>query len=106
MPRAPTPPLSKEAIEDLAALLAAAGPAELPDPINGTEYLLRLFLEDGHFVNLRVAVPDNNPQNAFVGFLDFVTTSDGRVIPVPSAPALVPGLGALLSPPPADSPAE
>ena len=106
VPRTPTPPLSKEAIDDLPALLAAAGPAEPPGSINGTEYLLRLFLEDGHFVNLRVAVTYKDPQNAFVGFLDFVTTSDGRVLPVPSAPALVPGLGALLSPPPADSPAE
>ena len=106
VPRTPTPPLSKEALEKLPELLAAAGPAELPNPIEGTEFILRLFLEDGHFVNLRIAVPDNAPQDAFVGFLDFVTTQDGHTTPVPSAPALVPGLGALLAPPPATPAAE
>ena len=98
MPRAPTPSLPKEAVQRLPELFAAAAPANLPDPIEGSECLLRLFLEDGHFITLRVAVPDSAPQDAFVGFLDFVTMEDGRIAPVPSAPALVPGLGELLTP--------
>ena len=94
--------LAPETLPALAAALAAAEPSELPEggSIEGTDGTLLLFLEDGFLAMLRAAVPDETPDDALVGFREFVVTADGDAPRLSvSAPARVPGLGKLLAAP-------
>lgn len=105
-PRNPAADLPLSVAALLPDLLRAAQPAEVPGNIEGTDCLLTLFFKDGRFVHLRAALPDAAPADALVGFLEFVSGENGEIRPVPSAPALVPGLGTLLRDalPPAPAP--
>ena len=98
--------LPADSLPALAAALAAAEPAELPEggSIEGNDGTLLLFLDDGFVAMLRAAVPDEAPDDALVGFREIAATP-GPGAPPPrldvSAPARVPGLGRLLLPSPA-----
>jgi len=90
------------AIPALASALAAAEPAELPEggTIEATDGSLLLFLDDGFLAMLRVAVPDDAPGDALVGFRELAVPADGGAPRLDvSPPARVPGLGALLAAP-------
>ena len=89
-----------ETAAKVAQALAGAERAETPSgTIEGEEYGLVIAFDEGFAVNLRVAVADAEPQDALVGFVDFLAAGDGGEAPkaVVSAPARVSGLGALIS---------
>ena len=92
-----------ESLPALAAALAAAEPAELPEggSIEGSDGTLMLFLEDGFLVLLRAAIPDAAPGDAIAGFRELSVPAEGGAPRLDvSAPARVPGLGKLLVPAP------
>ncbi len=92
-----------ESLPALAAALAAAEPAELPEggSIEGNDGTLMLFLGDGFLALLRAAVPDASADDALVGFVELARPADGGDLRFDvSAPARVPGLGTLLAPAP------
>ena len=98
----PARDIPAEALPALAAALAASEPSELPEggSIEGTDGTLLLFLDDGFLAMLRAAVPDEAPDDAFVGFRELVVPEDGSAPRFGvSAPARVPGLGKLLAAP-------
>ena len=71
--------LAPETLPALAAALAAAEPSDLPEggTVEGTDGTILLFLEDGFLAMLRAAVPDETPDDALVGFREFVVTAVG-----------------------------
>ncbi len=99
LPAGPTPvsTLPPALGERIRQSLLGAQSTETPKTLEGTECLLRMFLANGRCVNLRIAVPDATPDDALVGFLEFVHEDDNTLRLVPSPAALVPGLGALIS---------
>ena len=94
--------LAPDALPAIAAALAAAKPAELPEggSIEGDDGLLLLFLDDGFAAMLRAAVPEDAPDDALVGFHEPAAPAEGEAPRLGvSAPARVPGLGKLLAAP-------
>lgn len=79
-------------------LLASATDAELPDgKIEGTPFSMLLVTEHPGVIVLTGAIPDAAQDDAYLGFVEPVLTTNGPV-PTLSSPALVPGLGAALRP--------
>ncbi len=93
-------PLSPEELgEAVSALRSAADAGDVSGTFEGDDYALLLVLDDGHAVNLRAAVRESDPDNALVGFLDAAAPDGEGGSPrlVVTEPALVPGLGRILS---------
>ena len=93
-------PLSPEDLGAAVSALRSAGDAgEVAGSFEGDDYAFVLLLDDGHAVNLRAAVRESDPGNALVGFLDAAAPAKEGDSPhlVVTEPALVPGLGKILS---------
>ena len=92
-------PLAKESVAAaVEALKTAESAGDVSGTFEGDEYALVLVLADGHAVNLRVAVREDDPENALVGFLDAARAEEGGAPHlVVTEPALVHGLGGVLS---------
>lgn len=93
-------PLSPEDLgAAVSALRSADDAGEVSGSFEGDDYAFVLILDDGHAVNLRAAVRESDPDNALVGFLDAASPAKEGGSPhlVVTEPALVPGLGSILS---------
>lgn len=92
------------ALEDALAAFAKAEDVEKPaGTIEGRGCSAAIFMKDKVRLTLMVAIPDDSPEDALVGFVEAVSApgegeSGARPAHEVSPPARVPGLGAVLAP--------
>lgn len=90
-----------QALSDAIATFANAEDVDNPSPtIDGRGCSAAIFATDKVRLALMVAIPDESPNDALVGFIETTDNGgpDGRPSATVSPPARVPGLGAVIAP--------